>query len=117
MDGLPREHAATVFIDRNLRCVSSGSISVLLPPAPYALFEMILRSRRPLDLETASAALWPDPRHRPTIWKPLMGTLVRSLAEELRPFGFELALLADTVRVLRRPADIQIGRPTSLERS
>ena len=117
MDERPHTNAATVIIDPRLRSVSSGSVSVLLPPAPYALLEMIIRSRRALHLETASAALWPDPRHRPTVWKPLLATLVRGLAEELRPFGFELALLPDTVRVLRRPADIQIGRPTSLERS
>ena len=115
MEVRQRTNGAPVFIDPRLRCVSSGTVSVLLPPAPYALLEMIVRSRRALNLETVSGALWPDPRHRPTVWKPLTATLVRGLAEELRPFGFELALLGDTVRLLRRPADVQIGPPGNLE--
>ena len=90
-----------------LRRVYSGVGGVSLPPAQFSLVMMIVRSDRTvIDLDAASAAVWPDPAQRPTI--RVITRLVADLGETLRPFGFQFEVAAETIRVSQRPIDVRI---------
>ena len=106
----------TVLLDPRHRRVSSPTATLVLPPAQFALLLMIVRSERhAVDFETASKAIWPDASRRPTLWAALMMHLARDLRAKLQPLGFEFEFLANTIRVLERPAEVRVLSSPSTE--